>query len=78
MVLGKPSSNETSPSIKQAISFSQQGFLNLKGYTDKDQAKLQDGTNLQNSDKLSEEEFFEKVNALSYSISNSISDNAII
>ena len=77
MVLGKPSSNETSPTIK-TISFSQQGFLNKKGNSEKDQALLNDETNLQDSDKLSEKEFFQKVNALSYSIPGSISNNALI
>ena len=77
MVLGKSSSNETSPYIK-TISFSQQGFLNKKGNSEKDQALLNDETNLQDSDKLSEKEFFQKVNALSYSIPGSISNNALI
>ena len=77
MVLGKPNSNETSPTIK-TISFSQQGFLNKKGNNEKDQALLNDETNLQESDKLSQKEFFEKVNALSYSISSGISNNALM
>ena len=66
MVIGKPNLSETSRNIEKSFSFAKSGFLNSSCKTEINFKTIQDDTSSQNSDKLSQEEFLEKVSSLSY------------